>query len=345
MSETPWRLTVTKPPPAERQTWWKKLPTAQMTRSGMSDPEAYVPDEALIDAFNTALLLGQPLLLTGEPGCGKTEAANYLAWRLGLSRKMSKDRFEHALRFDTKSTTLARDLFYDFDVVSRFHDSQLGKDIDPPHQYVTLNAVGRAIVDASRSDEAVALRTRRYGIDPGLRRSVVLIDEIDKAPRETPNDLLVEFEKLQFYLRELGTTFEPEPGLQPILVLTSNRERGLPDAFLRRCAFHALSFPEPSQLRDIVALRIPEYPSDEVSLAPVLEVFEALRAPRTNLRRSPGTAELLGFVSCLADLEIAGRKAIKASRAWQGPARATLIKHADDYDRIDEAFLSGLVAG
>lgn len=334
-SDTHWRLAKDPPDDLDREGWWKRLPEEPaMMADGMFDPAKYQVNQPLIDAFNAALLLGQPLLLTGEPGCGKTEAAHYLAWRLGLTRPGNAGRTEYARRFNTKSTTQAQDLFYSFDVVGRFQASQSGGDARAEN-FITLQPLGRAILDACSSEAAGQLRTKLDGKDHGLRRSVVLIDEIDKAPRDTPNDLLVEFERMEFTLRDLNLTFRAEPGLQPIIVLTSNRERGLPDAFLRRCIYHAMEFPGDAQLARIVEARLGErHPGVETSLEPLLKVFNGLRDPQENLRRPPGTAELLGFVAAVADAGLRTAADIRASSTWHAAAQMILLKDNDDQKQV-----------
>jgi MoxR-like ATPase len=334
-ADTHWRLAMDPPDDARRESWWRRLPgEPAMMADGMFDPARYRVNVPLIDAFNTALLLGQPLLLTGEPGCGKTEAAHYLAWRLGLTRPGGGGRTEYARRFNTKSTTQSQDLFYSFDVVGRFHAAQSKGDPNPEN-FISLQPLGRAILDACATDAAKALRTKLDGKDYGLRRSVVLIDEIDKAPRDTPNDLLVEFERMEFTLRDLNLTFRAQPDLQPIIILTSNRERGLPDAFLRRCVFHAMEFPEDGQLAEIVKARLGErHPGVEDSLEPLLKVFNGLRDPHENLRRPPGTAELLGFVAAVADAGLRTAQEIRASNTWHAAAQMILLKDNDDQKQV-----------
>src|SRR3954465_9291968 len=149
-----------------------------------------------MDAVNAALFLGQPLLVTGEPGCGKTELANFVAWKLGLGRKRATDEHgcEFALRFDTKSETRTRDLFYLIDVVERFHAAQKPGGIVDPLQFIRFQALGRAILYAAAPNELTTRLPKEHKHPGEPIRSVVLIDEIDKAPRDVPNDLLMEIE-------------------------------------------------------------------------------------------------------------------------------------------------------
>jgi MoxR-like ATPase len=214
-----------------------------------SRPEAYIPDPGLVDAVNVALLLGQPLLLTGEPGTGKTQLAHHLAWELG---------FDPPLRFETKSTSTAGDLFYSYNALARFHAAQSGERAGRGADYLTYHALGEAIVRAA--DEAAVADVLPTGfVHGGRRRSVVLIDEVDKAPAELPNDVLVEVEEMAFRIPELGNPLvRADPEIAPVLVLTSNSERHLPDAFLRRCAYYHIPFPDDERLERIVEARLGE---------------------------------------------------------------------------------------
>lgn len=202
-------------------------------------PEAYLPDKGLIDAVNVALLLGQPLLLTGEPGTGKTQLAYNLAYQLGLGEP---------LKFETKSTSTARDLFYVYDILGRFHAVQAGQLGETTQRnsvdFLTYNALGLAII-LTNPPESIKNWLPVDFVYTEPRRSVVLIDEVDKAPRDFPNDILSEVENTYFRIPELGNVKIPaNPDLKPILVLTSNSEKHLPDAFLRRCIYYHILFPD-----------------------------------------------------------------------------------------------------
>jgi MoxR-like ATPase len=182
----------------------EEVPT--LDRSGMDDPKSYVPDPDLSHAVNVALLLGMPLLVTGEPGTGKTQLAYVVADALQCP----------AHKFETKSTSTARDLFYTFDAITSFKM----RDVTDPRKFIRYQALGRAILDAYAAPEIEKLLpagTSDY-THAGPRRAVVLIDEIDKAPRDFPNDLLNEIERLYFRISELGNIGTPgaDPGTKSL---------------------------------------------------------------------------------------------------------------------------------
>ncbi len=265
------------------------LPIPQ--RSRLQKPESYIADEGLRDACNVALLLGQPLLLTGEPGTGKTQFAYNLAWELG---------FEPPLKFETKSDSAARDLFYTYDALKRFQDIQSELKSSTILDYITYQALGLAILRSRQPTEINHLVPNDFG-HTSPQRSVVLIDEVDKAPRDFPNDLLSELEQLYFRVSELGNAkVEVDPALQPLVIITSNSEKDLPDAFLRRCIYYNIPFPSSERLASIIASHLgANTNANDPFLRTVLELFDRFRAPENGLRKKPATAELLGWVMTL----------------------------------------------
>lgn len=263
------------------------------------DPAGYDPDPDLTAAVNVALLLGQPLLLTGEPGCGKTSLAYWLARQLGLDEPLLQS---------VKSTTTGRDLLYGFDDLARFRDSQTGTR-RPTAGYLSLNALGKAILfsagpdrelirpDDGWADDGVARHGDLFPRDyPPPRRRVVLIDELDKAPRDTPNDLLLEIEAMRFDIPELRVTVKGEPSNRPIVVITSNSEKSLPEPFLRRCVYHHIPAPGPERRRAIVVKRLAPFAQRGELFNEAMTLFTRVR---DRLGRPPGTAELLAWLDVL----------------------------------------------
>lgn len=325
-----WRVTAdVEANPPQR---WRNLPAPMMAQ--VTGPEHYIAHPALLDAVNTALALGQPLLVTGEPGCGKTELGDFVAWKLGLGR---------AIRFSTKTDMQARDLFYTFDTVARFHAAQSAAranepapPIDPVN-FIDYHGLGEAIVRATKPGTCKTL------LPPGFthteqRRSVVLIDEIDKAPRDVPNDLLAEFERPRFRIPELNNAeIAAEEAFRPVLVLTSNSEKALPDAFLRRCVYYNMPFPDTDTLKTIVENRISGLPRDAGLVSDAIAVMTHLRQAR-HLRKRPGTAELLGFLLALRNAGFRPADRLAGDGRWPSLAAITLLKAREDQERAESHF-------
>jgi MoxR-like ATPase len=265
--------------------------------SDLGAPCDHILDEGLEDAANAALDLGQPLLLTGEPGTGKTQFAHFLAWHLGL---------EAPLEFHTKSTSTASDLFYSYDTVRRFHAAHTGKTGVDERDYVRFNALGRAMLRSlPPSDIAHICPPSDANALAGPVRSVVLIDEIDKASRDFPNDLLNELSTMSFQIPELGKTVVADRALRPIVVVTSNQERPLPDAFLRRCVFYCIEAPTEERMVEILARRFGQGSAQPPALMTSAAAFYS--AAQRGGHRPPSVAELIGWFYLLlqggADLQ------------------------------------------
>jgi MoxR-like ATPase len=296
-----------------------QLPT--FSRARQTDPAGYLPDKGLIDAVNVALLLGQPLLLTGEPGTGKTELARHLAYTLGLGEP---------LKFETKSNSMARDLFYTYDAVGHFRAGQTGA-ANGALSYLRWNALGEAILRSWKKEKVEQWLTPGFEHD-GPRRSVVLIDEIDKAPRDFPNDLLNEVDHFYFRVPELNNEkIETDPDNRPILVLTSNSEKHLPEAFLRRCIYYDIPFPTGQRLVEIILNRVGSF-ADEKSklLVEALALFEHLR--QRGLRKSPATAELIGWLTALSEMGAKLEQPLHYQPDLLDKSLSALIKSKEDQE-------------
>jgi MoxR-like ATPase len=306
----------------------EEIPT--LSRARLNNERTYIPADSLAEAVNVALVLGMPLLLTGEPGTGKTE----LATALGAAFNCPVHKFE------TKSTSTARDLFYSFDAMSAF---KAEKDVNQ-RQFVRYQGLGRAILDAFPADRVAHLLPPPGYTDyrhAGPRRSVVLVDEVDKAPRDFPNDVLNEIERLYFRVPELQNAASPGAdgdgdgvphNYRPIVVLTSNSEKGLPDPFLRRCIYFDIPFPDQAQMGEIVCAHLTGLKPDAPLLADALDLFYSLRndSRRTQLRKQPSTAELLNWLQVLVSRGLRANSRLIAQKQLVLATITTLVKNAED---------------
>lgn len=227
--------------------------------------EAYIASEDLSVAVNAAITLERPLLVKGEPGTGKTELARQVAGALGL----------RIIEWHVKSTTRAQQGLYEYDAVSRLRDSQLGDErVRNVSEYIKRGKLWEAF-DAQD-------------------RVVLLIDEIDKADIEFPNDLLQELDRMEFHVYETGETIQAKQ--RPIVIITSNNEKELPDAFLRRCFFHYIRFPDAEVLKAIVGVHFPEI-KDRLLTTALTEFFAVRDTP--GLKKKPSTSEVLDWLKLI----------------------------------------------
>ena len=293
-------------------------------RQKQTDPARYLPDADLVDAVNVALVLGQPLLLTGEPGTGKTQLAFRLAWELG---------YGEPLVFNTKSISTARDLFYTFDTLRRFHAAQTGQGSQENLDYLVYNALGVAILHSHDEVEVKPWLPAGF-VHRGPRRCVVLIDEIDKAPRDFPNDLLHEVENMSFRVPELGNVeIRADRDRRPVLVVTSNSEKNLPDAFLRRCVYYNIPQAGKERLLAIIHGRLDSFKDGSSALLDsAIDLFLEIR--QQNLRKPPSTAELLNWLQVLVERRAALDKPVLASPDALRGSLSTLAKVREDAEEI-----------
>ena len=270
-------------------------------------PKNYIATEDLTVAVNAAVTLERPLLIKGEPGTGKTELAKQVA--LGLDLDM--------LEWNIKSTTKAQQGLYEYDAVSRLRDSQLGDQ--------RVNEISNYI-----------RKGKLWESFESNKKVVLLIDEIDKADIEFPNDLLQELDKMSFYVYETGKTIAAKH--RPVVIITSNNEKELPDAFLRRCFFHYIKFPDQETLQKIVKVHYPKIKDDLLSTA--LSQFFEIRE-QTGLKKKPSTSEVLDWLKLLLSEDLKPEDLRRETSSALPKLHGALLKNEQDVQLFERlAFLA-----
>jgi MoxR-like ATPase len=267
----------------------------------------YIATSDLSIAVNAAITLQKPLLIKGEPGTGKTELARQVANSLSLP----------IIEWNIKSTTRAQQGLYEYDAVSRLRDSQLGTtDINNVGNYIKKGKLWEAFVSESKT--------------------VLLIDEVDKADIEFPNDLLHELDKMEFHVYETGQQVRAKH--RPIIIITSNNEKELPDAFLRRCFFHYIRFPDQSTLEKIVEIHFPKIKKNLLNNA-LTQFFEIRETP--GLKKKPSTSEVLDWLKLLLADDISPNELRNSPKNILPKLHGALLKNEQDVQLFERlAFMA-----
>ncbi|MGI6205723.1 MAG: AAA family ATPase [Anaerovoracaceae bacterium] len=269
----------------------------------MKESTKYVASPELMNSVNIAIALQKPLLIKGEPGTGKTMLAEAIAESMNME----------LIIWNIKSTTKAQDGLYVYDTVQRLYDSQFGGEgVDDIKKYIKLGKLGEAF----SHDEQV----------------VLLIDEIDKADLEFPNDLLWELDKMEFYIPETKETIKAKK--RPIVIITSNAEKELPDAFLRRCIFHFIEFPNAEKMYEIVHVHYPDIEQNLLDQA--MAAFYMIRSI-PDIQKKPSTSELLDWLQAMV---LGGIKPDRIEKDF--PFIGTLLKKNQDIDAFNRSRRRGL---
>ncbi len=263
-----------------------------------SGTSSYLTNESLEAAVNCALALERPLLVKGEPGTGKTLLAQAISESLGMD----------LIHWPVKSTTRAQDGLYVYDTVQRLYDARFGDgDVKDIRRYIKLGPLGRAFASS--------------------QRQILLIDEVDKADLEFPNDLLHELDRMRFVIPETGD--EVVATLRPVVIITSNNEKELPDAFLRRCVFHFIDFPDAELMKRIVRVHHPNVDGALVDQA-VVAFYELRTVPR--IRKRPSTSELVDWISVLMQSGVGKDRLVR-----ELPFLGVLLKKEQDVELLRAA--------
>jgi len=271
-----------------------------------SGSKNYISTNDLTVAVNASIALEKPLLVKGEPGTGKTELARQIASSLNLQ----------IIEWSIKSTTKAQQGLYEYDAVSRLRDSQLGEEIKDISKYIKKGKIWESFETT--------------------KKSVLLIDEIDKADIEFPNDLLQELDKMEFYIYETGEVVKANH--RPIIIITSNNEKELPEAFLRRCFFHYIQFPEIDTLRKIVEVHFPGIKKSLLETA--LKTFFQIREV-PGLKKKPSTSEALDWIKLLLVEDLDSKDLKSDGKNILPKLHGALLKNEQDIQLFEQlAFMS-----
>ena len=335
----------------ETELSYQYIGKSQPHQSGAKDPKGreyfpYLPSPDLIEAVNLAIALERPLLLEGEPGCGKTRLAGAVAYEFtqkylqGQKNEQGEEKWWDYYIWNIKSTTRARDGLYSYDAIARLRDAQL------------MGTNPQQLQDFLGDGETEQLRTRlkdkknyrEFGslgesLQEHSHRPILLIDEIDKADSDFANDLLLELEELRFEIPETRESF-PTPKNKPIIFITSNREKPLPEPFLRRCLYFFVDFPKQEQLENIINQRFGQLAENQESLVEkAIKRFYDIRSKIENVpgSRPPGTSEFIEFLTALLNRKDV-EKALKDLEDLSNrlPLLGTLLKTKQDQELYSE---------
>ena len=271
-----------------------------------SGSKNYISTNDLTVSVNASIALEKPLLVKGEPGTGKTELARQIASSLKLE----------IIEWSIKSTTKAQQGLYEYDAISRLRDSQLGEEIKDITKYIKKGKIWESFETT--------------------KKSVLLIDEIDKADIEFPNDLLQELDKMEFYIYETGEVIKANH--RPIIIITSNNEKELPEAFLRRCFFHYIQFPEIDTLRKIVQVHFPDIKKSLLETA-LKKFFQIREVP--GLKKKPSTSEALDWIKLLLVEDLDSKDLKSDGKNILPKLHGALLKNEQDIQLFEQlAFMS-----